>query len=143
LKLSRCVLYCVWKFSLEFSLFTLLQTTNNDLSAQLAGSRKPGQVDTYELRSHKTRAENAERRMHNALNQLAAAEEKLASMNAKTMQVDSKWDARVKEYEQRLKAAEEKVKRERLGAKETHVQLETQIKCVIIIVPTFTNMLAC
>ena len=49
-------------------------------------------------------------------------------MNEKTTIADGKWEARVKEYESRLKAAEERVKRERQGAKERVVELETGIK---------------
>lgn len=85
-----------------------------------------------EIRSLTARATNAERRLINLQNQLAASEEKMTSMNQKTQAADGKWEARVKEYESRLKAAEERVKRERQGAKERTMELETAVKCVVI-----------
>ncbi|KAF7297265.1 Rpa49 subunit specific to nuclear RNA polymerase I [Mycena indigotica] len=105
-----------------------LRTTNVELSAQLAGIRKPGQADSMELRALTARAANAERRLNNAQNQLLATEEKVASMNQKNSVADAKWEARVKEYEARLKAAEERVKRERQGGKERVAELESNLK---------------
>ncbi|KAF7321017.1 Anucleate primary sterigmata protein B [Mycena chlorophos] len=55
-----------------------LRTTNVELSAQIAGIRKPGQTDSMELRALTARAMNAERRLNNAQNQLLATEEKVA-----------------------------------------------------------------
>jgi predicted nucleic acid-binding Zn-ribbon protein len=107
-----------------------LQTTNTELAAQLAGTRKPGQPDPMEVRSLSTRAANAERRLNNAQNQLLATEEKVAAMNQKSAAADTKWEARVKEYEARLKAAEERVKRERQGSKERVAELENNLKFV-------------
>lgn len=86
-----------------------------------------------EIRSLTARATNAERRLINLQNQLASSEEKMTSMNQKTQAADNKWEARVKEYESRLKAAEERVKRERQGAKERTMELETAIKLVLIL----------
>ncbi|KAJ7658940.1 hypothetical protein B0H17DRAFT_1171833 [Mycena rosella] len=105
-----------------------LKTTNAELAAQLAGTRKPGQSDPMEVRSLSTRAANAERRLNNAQNQLLATEEKVAAMNQKSATADAKWEARVREYEARLKAAEERVKRERQGGKERVAELENNLK---------------
>ena len=98
--------------------------------------RRPGPGDSNEVKALMARANNAERRLTNAQNQLAAAEEKMAAMNQKTSAADSKWEARVKEYETRLRAAEEKVKREKQGFKERVVELETQIKYGLKMLPT-------
>ncbi|KAJ7083699.1 hypothetical protein B0H15DRAFT_940158 [Mycena belliarum] len=106
----------------------MLQVTNGELAAQLAGTRKPGQSDPMELRSLTTRAANAERRLNNAQNQLVATEEKVAAMNQRSAAADAKWEARVREYEARLKAAEERVKRERQGGKERVAELENNLK---------------
>ena len=86
-----------------------------------------------EVRSLKARATNAERRVDNLQNQLSMAEERALAVNQRTAATDAKWDARVKEYETRLRAAEEKYKRERQGAKERVVELETQTKCVWLV----------
>ena len=93
--------------------------------------KRPGQVDSSELKALSARATNAERRLTNAQNQLLATEEKLSAVNQKTSAADNKWEARVKEYEARLKAAEERVKRERQGSKERVVELENNVKCVL------------
>jgi predicted nucleic acid-binding Zn-ribbon protein len=109
-----------------------MQTTLSDLTSQLAVLKRPTPGDSNEIKALMIRANNAERRLANAQNQLAAAEEKMTTMNQKTTAADSKWEARVKEYETRLRAAEEKVKRERQGYKERVLELETQIKCVVV-----------
>jgi hypothetical protein len=109
-----------------------MQTTLSDLTSQLAVLKRPTPGDSSEIKALMIRANNAERRLANAQNQLAAAEEKMAAMNQKTTAADSKWEARVKEYEARLRAAEEKVKRERQGYKERVLELENQIKCVVV-----------
>ena len=116
------------------------QTTLSDLTAQLAILKRPTPGDSNEVKALMIRANNAERRLANAQNQLAAAEEKMAAMNQKTSAADSKWEARVKEYEARLRAAEEKVKRERQGYKERVLELETQIKCVVVVVFFFPSL---
>ncbi|KAJ6475803.1 hypothetical protein C8R47DRAFT_669678 [Mycena vitilis] len=116
------------KFNSKEGELEALKTTNAELAAQLAGTRRPGQSDPMEVRSLSTRAANAERRLNNAQNQLLATEEKVAAMNQKSAAADSKWEARVKEYETRLKAAEERVKRERQGSKERIAELENNLK---------------
>ncbi|KAJ6567603.1 hypothetical protein DFH09DRAFT_1261407 [Mycena vulgaris] len=116
------------KFSAKEGELDALKTTNAELAAQLAGTRKPGQPDPMEVRSLSTRAANAERRLNNAQNQLLATEEKVAAMNQKSAAADAKWEARVREYEARLKAAEERVKRERQGGKERVAELENNLK---------------
>ena len=86
-----------------------------------------------EVRALTARATTAERRINILQNQLAAHEEKMATMNERTTVADNKWENRVKEYEARLKQAEEKIKRERQGGKERVLELETQTKCVVVI----------
>ena len=71
---------------------------------------------------------NAERRIVNFQNQLATAEETNAHLVEKHLTAEQKWEARVKEYESRMKAGEERVKRERQGAKERVVELESHVK---------------
>ena len=110
-----------------------MQTTNTELQGVISSSKKPGTVDTMEIRALTARANNAERRVVNLQNQLLAAEERLTNVNQKTTAADNKWEVRVKEYETRLKQAEEKVKREKQGGKERAIELETQIKYVCLV----------
>ncbi|PSR73176.1 hypothetical protein PHLCEN_2v10953 [Hermanssonia centrifuga] len=105
-----------------------LKATNTELQAAITSTRKPGTVDSMELRSQTARANTAERRASNLHNLLLASEEKLTAMNQKTTVADNKWEIRVKEYETRLKQAEEKLKREKQGGRERAVELETEIK---------------
>lgn len=108
------------------------QATNTELQAAITSTRKPGTVDSMELRSQTARANTAERRASNLHNLLLASEEKLTAMNQKTTVADNKWEIRVKEYETRLKQAEEKLKREKQGGRERAVELETEIKSVFM-----------
>lgn len=118
------------KFSAKEGEVEALKTANAEMAATLSSIKKPGQVDSMEVRALSARASNAERRLVNTQNQLAAAEERISEINKKTGAAGAKWEARVKEYETRLKAAEERVKRERQGGKERVGELENNVKYV-------------
>jgi len=98
-------------------------------------ARRPAHGDSQETKTLLSRAVNAEKRLVVVQNQLLLSEEKMANINQKTATADQKWEARVKEYESRLKAGEEKYKRERQGAKERVLELENQLRSVVLYRP--------
>ncbi|KAH8114261.1 hypothetical protein DFH11DRAFT_1877990 [Phellopilus nigrolimitatus] len=100
------------KFSAKEGELEALKSTNAELSSQLSSIRRPGQAESFEIKSLQARAANAERRLTNAQNQLLASEEKMATMNQKTTVADNKWEAR------------------RQGAKERVAELEANVKAL-------------
>lgn len=105
-----------------------LKSTNSELSSQISGLKRPGQGESFEIKSLKARATTAEKQVIIAKNQVAALEERKSQEADTYNSAREKWEARLKELESRYKAAEERVKRERQGAKENNAALQNRIK---------------
>ncbi|KLO19711.1 hypothetical protein SCHPADRAFT_864804 [Schizopora paradoxa] len=104
-----------------------LKSTNSELSSQISGLKRPGQGESFEIKSLKARATTAEKQVIIAKNQVAALEERKSQEADTYNSAREKWEARLKELESRYKAAEERVKRERQGAKENNAALQSRI----------------
>jgi len=111
---------------------------NNELTKELALARAAeasaaSDVSAATLRQLQERAQVAERRSSSATKAVTELEERLAEIQKKHSRAEEKWEARVKEYETRYRQAQERIKAEKQGGKERAMQLEAQVRYVIVL----------